>query len=73
MRRGSSPSSLARALLKGDAGLQPVAFSYAADRRVQRLLERAAGNPIDGTARLPYEWIAITALVLATLACVFGA
>ena len=73
MRRGSSPSSLARALLKGDADLQPVAFSYAADRRVQRLLERAAGNAIDGTARLPYEWIAITALVLATLACFFGA
>ena len=32
IRRGSSPGSLARALLKGDAGVQPVAFWYAAER-----------------------------------------
>lgn len=72
IHRGSSPRSLARALLKGDIGVQPVAFSYAADRRVQRLLERAAGDPIDGGARLPYEWVPIAALVVATLACGVG-
>ncbi|MBF8298539.1 MAG: putative family unassigned peptidase, partial [candidate division NC10 bacterium] len=52
IRRGSSPQSLARALLKGDLSLQPVAFSYAADRRVERLLDRAAGIPIDDQRRL---------------------
>lgn len=56
IRRGSSPRSRARALVKGDAAVQPVAFSYAADRRVERLLDRAAGFPVDASGRLPYEW-----------------
>ena len=43
IRRGSSPGSLARALLKGDTSVQPVAFSYAAERKVEHPLEQAAG------------------------------
>jgi Zn-dependent protease with chaperone function len=69
IRRGSSPRSLASALLKGDTSLQPVAFSYAADRRVERLLDRAAGIPINATSRLPYEWLPVVLLAVATLGC----
>lgn len=69
IRRGSSPGSLARALLKGDAGLQPVAFSYAAERRVEGLLERAAGIPVDTAHRLPYEWLPAALLALVTIGC----
>lgn len=72
IRRGSSPGSLARALLKGDASVQPVAFSYAAERRVERLLERAAGIPVDPTYRLPYEWLPVALLGLATIGCHAG-
>lgn len=72
IRRGSSPRSLARALLKGEMSLQPVAFSYAADRRVERLLDRAAGIPVEGTSRLPYEWLPVALLTVATLGCHAG-
>jgi hypothetical protein len=72
IRRGSSPRSLARALVKGDAALQPVSFSYAADRRVERLLDRAAGVPVDAGGRLPYEWLPIALLAVATLGCHAG-
>lgn len=72
IRRGSSPQSLARALLKGEMGLQPVAFSYDADRRVERLLDRAAGIPVESTSRLPYEWLPVALLTLATLGCHAG-
>jgi len=72
IRRGSSPRSLARALLKGELRLRPVAFSYAADRRVERLLDRAAGIPVDATSRLPYEWLPVTLLALGTLGCHAG-
>jgi len=72
IRRGSSPRSLARALLKGDMSLQPVAFSHAADRRVERLLDRAAGIPMEATGRLPYEWLPIALLAVATLGCHAG-
>jgi hypothetical protein len=43
IRRGSSPRSLARALVKGDPSPQPASFAYAADRRVGQLLDHAAG------------------------------
>lgn len=72
IRRGSSPRSLARALVKGDAAVQPVAFSYAAERRVERLLDRAAGMPVDATSRLPYEWLPVALLSVATLGCHVG-
>ena len=72
IRRGSSPRSLARALVKGDAALQPISFSYAADRRVERLLDRAAGVPVDVGGRLPYEWLPVALIALATLGCHAG-
>ena len=72
IRRGSTPQSLARALMKGEMSLQPVAFSYAADQRIERLLDRAAGIPIDATGRLPYEWLPVALVTVATLGCHAG-
>lgn len=72
IRRGSSPRSLARALLKGDVNPQPVAFSYGADRRVAHLLDRAAGVPVRSTSRQPYEWLPVTLIVVAALGCHVG-
>jgi len=72
IRRGSSPRSLARALLKGDVSLQPVSFAYAAERRVQQLLDRAAGHPGEAAVRLPYEWLPVILLGVATLGCHAG-
>ncbi len=72
IRRGSSPRSLARALVKGDAAVQPVSFSYAADQRVKRLLDRSAGVPVDAGGRLPFEWLPVALLVVATLGCHAG-
>lgn len=72
IQRGSSPRSLARALLKGEASLQPVSFAYAAERRVEQLLDRAAGIPLETAARLPYEWLPVVLLTVATLGCHAG-
>lgn len=72
IRRGSSPGSLARALLKGEASLQPISFAYAAERRVEQLLDRAAGVPLEKTGRLPYEWLPVMLLVVATVGCNAG-
>jgi hypothetical protein len=72
IRRGSSPRSLARALLKGDASLQPVSFAYAAERRVEQLLDRAAGVPVQTAGRLPYEWLPVVLLTVATIGCHAG-
>jgi hypothetical protein len=72
IRRGSSPRSLARALLKGDPSLQPVSFAYGAERRVERLLDRAAGVPVEAAGRLPYEWLPVILLTVATLGCHAG-
>lgn len=72
IRRGSSPSSLARALLKGDASPRPVSFAFAAERRVEHLLDRAAGIPVRAAWRVPYEWLPIVLLGVATLACHAG-
>lgn len=69
IRRGSSPRSLARALLKGDPSLQPAAFSYGGDRRIERLLDRAAGRPASGTLRLPYEWLPIVLITGVVFGC----
>ena len=72
IQRGSSPGSLARALLKGDASIQPVSFAYAAERRVGKLLERAAGVPVVTASRMPYEWLPVILLTVATLGCHAG-
>ncbi|MEK6720062.1 MAG: hypothetical protein AABZ33_05250 [Chloroflexota bacterium] len=69
IRRGSSPRSLARALLKGDLSHEPVAFSYAADRRIARLLDHGPETPAAASAQLPYEWLPITALAAVLIAC----
>ena len=72
IQRGSSPGSLARALLKGEASLQPASFSYAAARRVEHLLDHAAGVPVEAAGRLPYEWLPVILLTVATLGCHAG-
>lgn len=72
IRRGSSARSLARALLKGDASLRAVAFAYAADRRIGRLLEQAAGVAAEPPARLPYEWLPVVLLAVAAIGCHVG-
>jgi hypothetical protein len=72
IRRGATPGSLARALLKGELSLQPVAFSYAAERRVEHLLDRAAGTSVAASGRLPYEWLPVALLTAATLGCHAG-
>jgi hypothetical protein len=69
IRRGSSPGSLAQALLKGDAGLRPVSFAPAAGRRVDHLLAHAAGGPMDADAGPLHEWLPVVLLAVATLAC----
>lgn len=68
IRRGSSPASIARALLKGGASMRSVSFTYAAERRVAQLLDRAAGVPVEA-GRLPYEWLPVTLLTAAVLGC----
>lgn len=72
IRRGSSPVSIARALLKGGAGAQPVSFGYAAERRVAQLLDRAAGVPVEAAGRLPYEWLPVVQITAAALGCHAG-
>lgn len=72
IRRGSSPRSLARALLKGDPSIRPVSFAYAAERRVEQLLDRAAGHPVEAAGRLPYEWLPVIVLAVATVGCHAG-
>lgn len=72
IRRGSSPRSLARALLKGEISLEPVAFSYVAGQRVERLLDHAAGNQADASAHAPYEWLPIALLAVTAVACHAG-
>lgn len=72
IRRGATPASLARALLKGERSPQPVAFSYAAERRVEHLLDNAAGSSIAASGRLPYEWLPAAILAVVILGCHAG-
>lgn len=72
IRRGSSPQSLARALLKGEASLRPVSFAYVSERRIVQLLDRAGGGPGKAAGRLPYEWLPLLLLTVATLGCHAG-
>lgn len=69
IRRGVTPHSLARALLKGEPSPQPISFSFAANERVERLLDHAAGIPVDTSQRLPYEWLPAVLMAVGTLAC----
>ncbi|MES2210002.1 MAG: hypothetical protein V4515_07420 [Chloroflexota bacterium] len=69
IRRGSSPVSIARALLKGDLSPRPVAFSYAAERRVEHLLDRAAGRPAVSRVGLPVEWLPVVLVAGVALGC----
>ena len=72
IQRGSTARSLARALLKGEASLQPVSFGYGAERRVEALLDRAAGVPVATASRLPYEWVPVILVTMVTLGCHVG-
>lgn len=67
--RGSSPRSLARALIKGDLSLRPASLSYAADRRIARLLDRAAGHPGPRISSVPLEWLPLAGVVAVGLGC----
>lgn len=72
IRRGATPGSLARALLKGELSLQPVAFTYGAERRIEHLLDRAAGTSITAPIGLPYEWLPTAILAIGTIGCHTG-
>lgn len=73
MRRGASARSIARALLKGEASPQPASFAYAAERRVARLLDHAEGDETAATpGRLPYEWLPVIVVAVATVGCHAG-
>ncbi|MBF8290081.1 MAG: hypothetical protein HW391_1049 [Chloroflexi bacterium] len=51
---------------------RPIAFSYAADRRVGVLLDRAAGLQVASDPRLPVEWLPVVLLTGFVLACHIG-
>jgi len=73
MQRGSSASSLARALLKGEQlSVAPASFSYAADRRIGSLLEHAAGRQRSNSLRLPYEWVPLVTIAVTAVGCHLG-
>lgn len=73
LRRGSSSSSLARALLKGGMPVgRSAAFSNAADRRVEHLLNHVDGDEPVGSRRLPYEWLPIAMFAVAAFGCHLG-
>lgn len=69
IRRGSTPRSLAAALLKGDLSIHPVAFTYGTQLRVERLLERASGTPDRSRPALPFEWLPIAFVAFTSLIC----
>lgn len=69
IRRGSTPRSLAAALLKGGPSINPVAFTYGTQLRVERLLERAAGIPERSPAAPPYEWLPVAFVAISSLIC----
>ena len=73
LRRGSTAGSIARALLKGGEPLgMPAGFSYAADRRVETLLNHVDGDEPAGSRRLPYEWLPIAMFAVAAIGCHLG-
>jgi beta-lactamase regulating signal transducer with metallopeptidase domain len=73
LRRGSTAGSLARALLKGGEPIGlTAAFSYAADRRVEQLLDHVDGDAPAGSRRLPYEWLPIAMFAVTAIGCHIG-
>ena len=73
LRRGSTAGSLARALLKGGGPIGlTAAFSYAADRRVERLLDHVDGDVPAASRRLPYEWLPVAMFVVSAVGCHIG-
>lgn len=73
LRRGSTPASLARALLKGGEPIGlPAALSYAADKRVEVLLAHDDGEEPAVSRRLPYEWLPVAMLAVAIAGCHIG-
>ncbi|MEO7118138.1 MAG: hypothetical protein ABIZ34_04115, partial [Candidatus Limnocylindrales bacterium] len=65
--RGSSAASLAGALLKTEPTLLGASFSYGAERRIHALVDTDLGHP--PRARLPYEWLPLTAVFVMSVAC----
>ncbi len=73
LRRGSTAGSLARALLKGGEPIGfTAAFSYAADRRVEQLLDHVEGDAPAGSRRLPYEWLPVAMFAVTAVGCHIG-
>jgi len=70
MQRGVHPGALAAALLKVDLQRPPgTGFSGAADRRIQALVDAAAGRPAARTTPLPYEWLPLVIVIAVTVGC----
>ncbi len=70
MQRGVHPGALAAALLKVDPHrTSGTGFSGAADRRVQALVDAAAGRPAARTTPLPYEWLPLAIVIAVTVGC----
>ena len=67
--RGSEPSALASALLKGDRSpLAGVAFAQAADVRIAALVAAGRGIPHHG-GKLPMEWLPVAVVAVAAFGC----
>ena len=70
MQRGVHPGAIAAALLKVDPHrTSGTAFSGTADRRIQALVDAAAGRPAARTTPLPYEWLPLVIVIAATVGC----
>lgn len=72
MAAGATPSALASALLKGQAGPAPGAsFAGASERRIGALLDAARGSP-PRRRRPPLEWLPLAFVGVAVLGCHLG-
>lgn len=72
IQRGSTPQTIARALLKSDQRQRGVAFSSMSGLRVEALLARADGSGTAGPGVLPYEWLPIALLSGVAVVCHVG-
>ena len=73
MQRGVHPGAIAAALLKVDPQRSSgTAFSGAGDRRIQALIDAAAGRPAARTTPLPYEWLPLVIVIAVTVGCHLG-
>lgn len=70
MQRGVHPGAIAAALIKVDPHRTlGTAFSGTADRRIQALVDAAAGRPAARTTPLPYEWLPLVIVIAVTVGC----